>query len=183
MSLKDKLFSFDGRLRRLDWWLLTIAVSVVYVLIVTVLYLLLPASVGFLPGPKFGDPLNELLAGFAIHAPLLFIHCALAAKRAHDRDKSARLVILLVLATTATSYLPDDAFASMGRMADQGAVWAWPFMLAGAVNIAVSLYLLIVLGFRDGTPGPNRFGPSPKDEARMATSEPDSPIREPGPAA
>lgn len=172
MSLKDKLFSFDGRLRRLDWWLLTIAVSAVYVLIVTVLYMALPDSVGFLPGPKFGDPLNELLTGIAIHAPLLFIHCALAAKRAHDRDRSARLVILLVLATTVASYLPDDGFASLGRLADQGAVWAWPLLLAGALNIAASLYLLITLGFQDGTPGPNRFGPSPKVADQPAFSEP-----------
>lgn len=162
MSLKDKLFSFDGRLRRLDWWLLTIAVSLAYVLIVTVLYMLLPASVGFEPGPRIGDSDKDLLVGIAIHAPLVFIHCALAAKRAHDRAKSARLVILLVLATTAASYLPSDTFASLGRLADQGAIWAWPFMLAGALNLAASLYLLIVLGFQDGTPGPNRFGPSPK---------------------
>ncbi len=172
MSLKDKLFSFDGRLRRLDWWLLTIAVSAVYVLIVTVLYMALPDSVGFLPGPKFGDPLNELLTGIALHAPLLFIHCALAAKRAHDRDRSARLVILLVLATTVASYLPDDGFASLGRLADQGAIWAWPLLLAGALNIAASLYLLITLGFQDGTPGPNRFGPSPKAAEEPAFTEP-----------
>lgn len=172
MSLKDKLFSFDGRLRRLDWWLLTIAVSVVYVLIVTVLSMLLPASGGFLPGPRIGAPVRELLTGIAIHAPLVFIHCALAAKRAHDRDKSAGLVILLVLATTATGYLPNDTFASLGRMADQGAIWAWPLMLAGALNLAVSLYLLIVLGFQDGTPGPNRFGPSPKAGGHPAFSEP-----------
>ncbi len=171
MSLKDKLFSFDGRLRRLDWWLLTIAVSVVYVLIVTVLYMVLPASVGFLPGPKFGDPLSELLTGIAIQAPLLFIHCALAAKRAHDRDKGARLVILLVLATTAASYLPDDIFTSLGRLADQEAIWAWPLMLAGALNLVASLYLLITLGFQDGTPGPNRFGPSPKAGGQPAFSE------------
>ena len=162
MRLKDKLFSFDGRLRRLDWWMLTIAVSVAYVVIVTVLYMVIPASVGFEPGPRIGDPLNELLTGIAIHAPLVFIHCALAAKRAHDRDKSAGLVMLLVLATTATSYLPNDTFASLGRLADQGAIWAWPLMLAGALSLAASLYLLIVLGFQDGTPGANRFGPSPK---------------------
>ena len=35
-----------------------------------------------------------------------------------------------------------------------GAVWAWPLLLAGALNIAASLYLLITLGFQDGTPGP-----------------------------
>ncbi len=172
MNLKDKLFGFDGRLRRLDWWLLTIAVSVIYVLIVTVLYMALPASVGFLPGPKFGDPLNELLTGIAIHAPLLFIHCALAAKRAHDRDRSARLVILLVLATTVASFLPDDGFASLGSLGDQGAIWAWPLLLAGALNLAASLYLLITLGFQDGTPGPNRFGPSPKAAQQPAFGEP-----------
>lgn len=33
---------------------------------------------------------------------------------------------------------------------------------AGLVMLAAMIYLLVVVGFLDGTPGPNRFGPSPK---------------------
>jgi|JI6StandDraft_1071083.scaffolds.fasta_scaffold266466_2 uncharacterized membrane protein YhaH (DUF805 family) len=177
MSLKDKLFSFEGRLRRRDWWIMTFGLSALYVLAVTLLSIVLPESVDFAPGPRIGDPVNDLLVGFAIHGPLIFVHCALATKRAHDRDKSAKLVIVLLLAITAAGYLPNDTFANLGRLADEGALWAWPLMLAGALNIAVALYLLTVLGFREGMPGPNRFGPSPKAD------DPVVPVRESSPAA
>ena len=35
-------------------------------------------------------------------------------------------------------------------------------MLYGLALLIGSLYQLVVLGFLDGTPGPNRFGTSPK---------------------
>lgn len=44
-----------------------------------------------------------------------------------------------------------------------------------AVNVAslgVNLYLGVVLGFLDGAPGPNRFGPSPKAVERPVFAEP-----------
>ena len=36
------------------------------------------------------------------------------------------------------------------------------FWLVGLGNLGIGLYLLITLGFLDGTPGPNQYGPSPK---------------------
>lgn len=166
MTLRDKLFSFDGRLRRRDWWLGSIAFAIAYVAFVVVATMvgwgLDPTMVDTPLAARFGDPIQHLLLTAAVNAPFVFIQTALAAKRAHDRNQSARLVILLVLATTVLGYLPDNAFATLGRMIDQGAVQVWPLMLAGVVNVAAPLYLLVVLGFLDGSPGPNRFGPSPK---------------------
>jgi uncharacterized membrane protein YhaH (DUF805 family) len=36
------------------------------------------------------------------------------------------------------------------------------FLLIGLIPLIGGLWLLIDLGFLDGTPGPNKFGPSPK---------------------
>lgn len=34
--------------------------------------------------------------------------------------------------------------------------------LARLINFGIALYLTVILGVLDGTPGPNRYGPSPK---------------------
>jgi uncharacterized membrane protein YhaH (DUF805 family) len=165
MTLRDKLFSFDGRLRRRDWWICTISSGIVFVALASLFAL---ATGGFVRTSSwyltasFGDPLPQLLSSVALYAPLVFVQAALAAKRAHDRNQGARLVILLVLVSAILSFMPDDGFATLGRLADEGAVWAWFVMAAAVVGKASSLYLFVVLGFLDGTPGPNRFGLSPK---------------------
>ncbi len=163
MTLRDKLFSFDGRLRRSDWWVCWIGSSIAFValasLVAAVTSGMVHTSTWYL-NAKLGDPIERVLVAAALYAPFVLIHGALAAKRAHDRNHSARLVIILVLVAAAMSFLPD--LAVLGRLADAGAVWAWPPLIAGVLAKLASLYLLVVLGFLDGTPGPNRFGPSPK---------------------
>jgi uncharacterized membrane protein YhaH (DUF805 family) len=42
------------------------------------------------------------------------------------------------------------------------------FMLVGLIPLAGGLWLLIELGFLEGTPGPNRFGPATKPLAVIA---------------
>lgn len=128
MSLMQKLFSFDGRIRRRDWWLLSIASAVVFYAIVF----------GFAfglgqPGPD-GQMTNPAGAiGFIFYLPLLWISLALQVKRWHDRDKA----------------------------------WYWLFI--SFIPLVGGIWVLIECGFLDGTPGPNRFGPSPKGIG--ATSE------------
>lgn len=165
MTLRDTLFSFEGRLRRRDWWLGWIGASFAYVALAALLALAMGGfhsdGAAYL-NASFGDSAGQLLGSAAVYAPFVFIQTALAAKRAHDRNHSARLVIFLVLVSSILSFMPNTAFAALGRLADDGAVWAWPVMAAAVLGKLSSLYLLIVLGFLDGTPGPNRFGPSPK---------------------
>lgn len=165
MTLRDKLFSFQGRLRRQDWWLCSIGAGLAYVAVAVTIAATTSGLVGnstYYLTAQIGDPIEQLLSAAAIYAPFVFIQSALAAKRAHDRSQGAGLAILLVLATAALSFAPDDGLATLGRLADSGAAWVWPALVAGMVVKLASLYLLVVLGFLDGTPGPNRFGPSPK---------------------
>lgn len=166
MTLRDKLFSFDGRLRRRDWWFCSIAFSIAYVALVTIgtraIWGFDHTTIDTPLAASIGDPGLHLLLTALVHAPFVFVQAALGAKRAHDRNQNARLVILLILAAAVMSYVPDDGLASLGRLADGGAAWAWPTLIAGVLVKASSIYLVVVLGFLDGTPGPNRFGPSPK---------------------
>lgn len=163
MKMREKLFSFDGRLRRRDWWLWTIGSSLVWAALASLVAL---ATGGRVHGSVYdltaliGGPVLQVIVAIALYARIVFVQSALAAKRAHDRNQSARLVVLLVLVTSVMSFMPD--LALMGRLAHEGAVWARPLLIVGMTAKLSSFYLLVVLGFLDGTPGPNRFGPSPK---------------------
>jgi uncharacterized membrane protein YhaH (DUF805 family) len=165
MNLKDKLFSFEGRLRRRDYWLISLVMGVSVFLVSDVLRLILfgPAYSIFTAGfGSFGAWAQEPgIAWLAEGASLatLWPSFALSAKRAHDRGRSARLVIgLLLLAmvySAITTLAPPTWFASPLTM-------TIAYGAAGLVMMAAMIYLLVVVGFLDGTPGPNRFGPSPK---------------------
>lgn len=130
MSLTQKLFSWNGRIRRRDWWLL-------YIISAVILYGLAFAIMMLVgqPDPTTGQVTNPAgMIGFIFYIPLIWISLALTAKRFHDRDK--------------------------------GAIW----VLIGLVPFIGGLWILIECGFLDGTPGPNRFGPSPKGIGGTAES-------------
>ncbi len=162
MPLKDLLFSFEGRIRRRDWWLLSIVAGIAYVVLAyATAWLVLPGELATLTQPVIGDPLLPLLLNVAITVPFTWVQVALAAKRAHDRNKSGWLVAILQAGSVASSYLPVDPFAPGALSIENGALVG---IMTGFVvlMLAASLYLLVVLGFLDGTQGPNRFGRSPK---------------------
>lgn len=62
----------------------------------------------------------------------------------------------------ALSFWPAEANEPDGNVFEVSD-WLWgPDVIVGFIVVVASLYLLVVLGFLDGTPGPNRFGRSPK---------------------
>lgn len=118
MGLKDKLFSFEGRLRRRDWWLAVIGLGVVQGVAVALLEeaLLGPAaftlSDAFAGEPPVLDP-RQTLISVAVALVFVWPSLALASKRAHDRDRSARLTIGLLVATWALSLAPGSVYDLM----------------------------------------------------------------------
>lgn len=123
MSITQMLFSFDGRIRRRDYWLYAIGMGVVIGILVNVVMMALGGPVD----ATTGQPnTTAMIAAFLLYIPAIWIGLALQAKRWHDRDK--------------------------------GAIW----LLINLLPIIGGLWALIECGFLDGTPGPNRFGPSPK---------------------
>lgn len=143
MSFAAKLFSFEGRIGRGDWWTLGVLVLVAQV---AVFFLLFQSQGGFgelapaldASGKPIGDPGPEAGPGgflwslVAAAALGVWPNWALGVKRWHDRGK--------------------------------GAVW----MLVNFIPWVGPLWATVELGFLGGTPGPNRFGPGPGRTGGMA---------------
>lgn len=131
MSIMQFLFSFQGRVRRLHFWLFLLVLSSIYGGLFWQFGHWHVEHEGFTTR-VFGVMTNPVVAILAI--PACWAKLAVFAKRWHDRDKSAWFLLLYFLPVIG---------------------WAWQ---------------LIECGFLDGTPGPNRFGPSPKAHAPMAAT-------------
>ena len=108
------LFSFAGRIQRRTFWLASLAMLGISILLYATLVVLL--VIDLLPLPL------AYIGVWFVYVFYLFSQYAISAKRWHDRNKSGwwNLVSLIPL---------------------------------------VNLLMIIELGFRKGTDGPNRFGP------------------------
>jgi uncharacterized membrane protein YhaH (DUF805 family) len=138
MDFGHLFFSFNGRINRLPYWigsLLLVAVSMVLVFIAL-------GSLATGPGFSAAVVIVALLA-----VALIWPGLAIAAKRLHDRNKSAWWLLVF--------YVLPGVLNSVGQGLGDFVV---VFSLAGA---AISIWALIELGFLRGTPGPNDYGPDP----------------------
>lgn len=137
--------SFEGRIGRKQFWIGMIALGVI-------------EAIATLLQP------DERIAA-VIDLVILYPEFAVCAKRGHDRN----IPTWVVGAFFALSVLLDLLIlAGMARPADStGANPYLTFLLILPMSI-FALILLIDLGFRRGTVGPNRFGPDPL----AATAEP-----------
>lgn len=82
LTLKEIMFSFNGRVGRKVYWLTTLGIIVFVVLLVGILTVM---------------PLPESVIGMltiAIYIPVLWISLAVQAKRWHDRDKSGWWILI-----------------------------------------------------------------------------------------
>ena len=153
--------SFDGRTRRLDWWLIGIGLGLIQML----LGVTLPGMIfGVWPSlQQTGIPTGAAVLRLAIMLLFLWPLMALSVRRAHDRNKSGWLVLLIsalgVIDAVVLIVAPDLVFFSMGSQPSAVELARYVF---DAVYVIIWLWLFITLGFLDGTPGPNRYGQSPK---------------------
>jgi uncharacterized membrane protein YhaH (DUF805 family) len=164
MTLRQQLFGFRGRLRRLDWWVLGILTGLVDGVIGTLLRL------GFAAADPPAGSIALPVAGLVLGAPFLWIYLALNAKRMHDLNWPAWPVIVVTLVLEACALTPVGTLGWFDTLLPIGAL---SVTVLDVVNWTFVLAVLIVLGFIDGTRGPNRFGPSPKLQARPVFLEPD----------
>jgi uncharacterized membrane protein YhaH (DUF805 family) len=81
MDIMHLLFSFDGRIRRLHYWMAAIASGVVIGVVVSIL---MPMS-GVMQGAP--NPIFMVLLG-VLYVVDIWIGLALGVKRCHDRDKA-----------------------------------------------------------------------------------------------
>jgi uncharacterized membrane protein YhaH (DUF805 family) len=130
--------SFEGRITRQPFW---IAVAI-FVVIDIALSLAVPS-----------DRLSA-----AIDLVLTYPQFAVCAKRSHDRNTPIWVVGLFFAINAIFDLLLLAGVATLGDLKSPAptlvVVFAIPF-------VVLALALIIDLGFRRGTAGPNRYGPDP----------------------
>ncbi len=155
------LFSAKGRMRRRDFWLWSLG-FVIFVVVCEMIAHQLWGSGTFKDDLKFkGMPSNGFQYVLCV-LPILtnWTGVCIYAKRWHDRNRSGWLA-----AIGPAIYVPQVFFEHFLDLID-----GFPLRFAagaiqsglGFVAIIYGVWVLIDCGILDGTPGPNRYGPSPK---------------------
>jgi uncharacterized membrane protein YhaH (DUF805 family) len=156
MTFAQKMFSFEGRLRRQDFWICTLILWGVSIAMFIAVFSLAFAPIMALGLSEQNGGKVEDAAAFAALAPLIPLFmifgllqlamiwpsAAVQVKRCHDRDQSGWLVLIIIF----------------------GRLLGWIPLIGIIPGLAAFLFWLINLGILEGTPGPNRYGESPKPE-------------------
>ena len=182
MSLAHYLFSFDGRANRAKQWALLL-VGLVFGILVQVYF---AVTGGWTAVSEFFDNkatfnqfvYSQQMQTFVIlvcvtYAVMIYITCAVSAKRLHDRGKSAwwlLVFLLLPLVLNIPSFLMFPAALHNMELALQAAQNHLPppvmpsnplaTITNGAATI-ISLWAFVELYCLRGTVGDNRYGPDP----------------------
>ena len=135
------LFSFQGRLNRKRYWLTSITILVIILLILFSALFLIREHQFALAGLEF-----VLLA--ILYLPLVWVGLALGAKRLHDRDKSAWWLLLFY-------FVP----GILGTTADR--IGGGTGIILHIAGFAITVWAFVELGCLRGTVGPNQYGPDP----------------------
>ena len=154
---------FAGRINRAKWWIGTIILAVVGI----ILYFILAAvfGMGALTDPAQIASMMRTVAilQIVLLAILAYPTTALMMKRLNDRDRPSYFAYIF-WAPTVLSVLGGLFGLTMTTM-DMGGVavptqsgLGWILSIAG---LAVGIWALIELGILKGTEGPNQHGPDP----------------------
>lgn len=142
------LTGFDGRINRAKWWLGTL----ILIVIAIVLYLILGGIIGS-PG----------LLQFILTLILAYPTTALMVKRLHDRDRPGFFTYIF-WAPTVLSVLGGLLGLTMTTV-DMGGVAVPQMTTLGTIialaGLPIGIWALIELGILKGTEGPNQHGPDP----------------------
>ncbi len=130
--------SFDGRIGRRSFWIGFLALLVLEIAAQTLAYRI------------EGDRLGAI-----VDLAFTYPEFALFVKRAHDRNMSILLVAIFFVISVLMNFLVVIGWS--GKM-DELSTPALIMLVPWAV---LAIALLVELGFRRGTVGPNRYGPYP----------------------
>ena len=151
MSHGWMLFGFDGRLNRKPYWIGSIEVMVVAILVAGAVAALFNLT-GRAPTPEeLLRVAHPWLAGFGLI--IAYLAAALLAKRLHDRNKTGWLAALLLIPAEIETWLDPSGSVTHTPLIH------WVYLVAWWVTIIVGLWFLIELGFLRGTAGDNSYGP------------------------
>ena len=144
--------NFDGRISRKTFWLASIAVLVIELLI---------AAAAAATAEEFADEATGDLAMDIVLFAFLYPQFAISVKRGHDRNISTWVIGAWYVALAMSDIL--RCFGRLRSSPNQNVLSSANLISFAFIMIAgiISLALLIELGFRRGTRGPNRYGPDP----------------------
>jgi uncharacterized membrane protein YhaH (DUF805 family) len=96
MSIKDLLFSFQGRIGRMPFWLASLGVIVAFTVVYALIFGAMIASAGMSEGGSGGGAMGSVMSivGLVVSLVCLWIGLAVQAKRWHDQDKSAWWILI-----------------------------------------------------------------------------------------
>lgn len=141
MSIKQLLFSFQGRIGRKVFWIW----NLVYY----------AAIFGFALGINVLFPVYAYLLLPLFLLILMVPDLAITAKRWHDRDKSNRWLLLNVPLIIGRLVTP---IAGAGTTSPTPSV---PELIATLVALVCGVWILAECGFMKGSTGPNQYGSDP----------------------
>lgn len=160
MAIVGKLFGFEGRLRRRDWWLGHLAILVVSYLVWRAAAQLSGTTTAELTAAN-----RTSLFGAGLYLAFLWPQLALDVKRLHDRDRTGWWLVAFYAPLRFWTF---TTAAEPGRLDRMG--WTSPLTL---YLVAAFVVLVVELGLRDAAPGAERFGPPPKPPRPAPVEDPE----------
>lgn len=175
-NLTSLYTSLEGRIGRKTWWLGSLALAVVVLVVEFVI--LTPLGMGPMPNiaaltgsdpaatvAVISDAMHRALwIGFIIYVICGLPVVALGVKRRHDKDNSGVDVMVYYAIVLVLSLVQALGIGLTTIDAGNGLMLPAPSMALNIVNVLVgiySIYLIVVLGFLKGTAGSNQYGPDP----------------------
>lgn len=153
MDFRYLYTSFEGRINRKPFWIASLILFVVALVISFVVLVPITAA----------NATMGMLAGLILSLALLYPGAALGVKRLHDRGKSG-LLMAVFIAPGVVSQLCGLLGISGSYQIIAGESIHMPNALGWILNLAtfgVAIWALVTLGFLKGTSGANRYGPDP----------------------
>ena len=169
MSAGQYLFSFSGRINRAKAWLFVL-ISIVFALVAVVaIFMVIGAGALTLAGQDkaaaaaaFAAPAVLAVSGIFGLGYFVMLWCglAVAAKRLHDRDKSAWWLVVFYL----VPILLDIVALGMTMASAHANPGGTPNPMGAVINLValgISLWGFVEIYCLRGTDGPNQYGPDP----------------------
>ena len=150
MNWYHLFFAFHGRINRAQFWAGVLGLLALQLAVFWPMLALYETDLTAKPPALWFRNLTLL-----IDTLLAWPSLAVLAKRQADRDQGPQLSYLVIVVTVLYSAL--DAFGLL-----QTTVGYTPLgWVAGLISLGLLAVVIVELGMRPGTDGPNRFGPPP----------------------
>ncbi|MGH6768443.1 MAG: DUF805 domain-containing protein [Xanthobacteraceae bacterium] len=141
------LFSFSGRINRGKFWL-----AVLIYIIISIILTIITAVIG--------SPTVTNILGFVVNLAVFISGLSVAAKRLHDRNRSAWWLLVFYIVPGLLMGI-GMAIALYGALGSGGGSMTTVGSLLSLVGFGVGIWAFVELGCLRGTVGPNQYGPDP----------------------